>query len=326
MTSDWWGSLTVGAGTRYSRPSMQKIHVNRDRTSLGKFTPEEVTAGLRSGEFQPTDLAWREGMEAWLPLAEFTDLPEAVEPIVEPPVSGDAVDLAPEGYGDRDGSVVDEADRTAIAEEIPWERADALGWKAAFWQTFVGTLRAPGILLPGATLTKGLVRPFSYYLLVALVTGLIALAVNVWITGAAVDFLINNPEFSQEPELAKQLEGYTDGQAAARGLAFLAFGAPLAPFFFAGLAHAFLMSFGAARQSFVTTFSVICYVLGSVAVFQVIPCCGPFVQLGWLGVSASIGLAAVNKIPTWQAAVSIVMTLLIGCGIYAGISTLTAAA
>jgi hypothetical protein len=301
---------------------MQKIHVNRDRASLGKFTPEEVTAGLRSGQFQPSDLAWQDGMEAWTPLAEFTDLPEAGETITVPPTPGESMELAPEGYGD--GGDAAEADG-AMAEEIPWERADALGWKAAFGRTFVGALVSPGKMLPGATLTRSLMRPFSYYLLIALVVGLVALVVNVWVSGLMIDFLRNNPELSKDPEVTKILAGYSNEGAAARGLAFLAFGAPLAPFFFAGLAHAFLMSFGAARQSFMTSFSVTCYVLGSVAVFQVIPCCGPFIQLGWLAVSASIGLAAANRVPTWQAAVSVVMTLLIGCGLYVGISALSAA-
>ncbi len=303
---------------------MQKIHVNRDRASLGKFTPEEVTAGLRSGEFQPSDLAWQEGMETWIPLAEFTDLPEAEEPIAVPPSPGEPLELAPEGYG-VPSTAGDGKDDVVMVEEIPWERADALGWKAAFVQTFIGALKSPAQMLPGATLTRSLMRPFSYYLIIALVVGLVALVINVWVSGMMIDYVKNSPEFSKDPEIAKMLAGYSSEQAAARGLAFLAFGAPLAPFFFAGLAHAFLMSFGAARQPFMTSFSVICYVLGSVAVFQVIPCCGPFVQVGWLAVSASIGLAAANKAPTWHAAVSVVMTLLIGCGLYAGISTLSAA-
>jgi hypothetical protein len=58
---------------------MSRIHLNRDRQSLGQFTPEEVAEGLRSGRFLPTDLAWREGMETWQPLSTVTDLPEPDE-------------------------------------------------------------------------------------------------------------------------------------------------------------------------------------------------------------------------------------------------------
>lgn len=54
---------------------MGMIFVNRDRQSLGQFTEQEVSNGLDSGRLLPGDLAWREGMEAWLPLSAFTDLP-----------------------------------------------------------------------------------------------------------------------------------------------------------------------------------------------------------------------------------------------------------
>ncbi len=305
---------------------MEKIHVNRDRVSLGKFTPEEVSGGLKSGEFKPTDLAWREGMETWQPLSEFTDLPEATEPITVPPAPGEPMELAAEGYGQDGEGISDTVDGAAPSEEVPWERADALGWMPAFTQTLKGTLFTPGQTLAGATLSRTLMRPFSYYLILALGAGLVALVIGVWVMGMAMDYLRASEEFSKDPEIAKLLANYTNEDAAMRGLAFLALGAPLAPFFFAGLCHAFLMSFGAARQPFTTSFSVICYALGSASLLQIIPCCGSVVQIGWLAVSASIGLAVANKVPTWQAAVSVVMTLLIGCGIYAGISTLSAAA
>ena len=57
------------------------IHINRDRESIGKFNDQDVADGLKSGRFLPTDLAWREPMESWQPLATFTDLPppEAIE-------------------------------------------------------------------------------------------------------------------------------------------------------------------------------------------------------------------------------------------------------
>jgi hypothetical protein len=54
---------------------MAMIHINRDRESIGKFNDQDVADGLKSGRFLPTDLAWREPMESWQPLATFTDLP-----------------------------------------------------------------------------------------------------------------------------------------------------------------------------------------------------------------------------------------------------------
>ena len=42
---------------------MNRIHIARNRQSLGQFSPEEVAQGLASGELLLTDLAWREPMD-----------------------------------------------------------------------------------------------------------------------------------------------------------------------------------------------------------------------------------------------------------------------
>ncbi len=64
---------------------MSKIFLNRNRVSLGQFTPEEIAAGLKSGKFLPTDLAWKEGMEGWQPLSTFTDLATLADTLPTPP-------------------------------------------------------------------------------------------------------------------------------------------------------------------------------------------------------------------------------------------------
>ena len=79
---------------------MAMIFVNRDRQSLGQFTEEEISSGLGSGRFLPSDLAWKEGMESWQPLSSFAGLvpPSAVSVTpVPPPVlqSGPAPALHP---------------------------------------------------------------------------------------------------------------------------------------------------------------------------------------------------------------------------------------
>ncbi len=54
---------------------MGMIFVNRDRQSLGQFTEQEASNALASGQLLPDDLAWQEGMEAWVPLSSFENLP-----------------------------------------------------------------------------------------------------------------------------------------------------------------------------------------------------------------------------------------------------------
>lgn len=46
-----------------------QIHIQRDGITHGPYSPEAVRQLIGEGTFQPSDLAWREGMEAWIPLA-----------------------------------------------------------------------------------------------------------------------------------------------------------------------------------------------------------------------------------------------------------------
>lgn len=46
------------------------IHLARDGTQLGQFTPEQVQSMLAAGQIRPTDLSWKEGLSGWIPLGE----------------------------------------------------------------------------------------------------------------------------------------------------------------------------------------------------------------------------------------------------------------
>ena len=66
-----------------------KYHLARGEEQLGIFTDLEVSAGLRSGKFLPTDLCWAEGMTEWLPLKEHLqelNLPPEPEAPRPPPI------------------------------------------------------------------------------------------------------------------------------------------------------------------------------------------------------------------------------------------------
>ena len=58
-----------------------QIHVARKTVQLGVFSPEEVVAGLASGRFQSTDLAWTNGLAAWKPLGEWPEFAAAGVPM-----------------------------------------------------------------------------------------------------------------------------------------------------------------------------------------------------------------------------------------------------
>ena len=70
------------------------IHVTRGATSLGAFSEEEVSEGLRTGRFLPTDLGWREGMANWQVLSQLQEFAGVAGPTL-PPVQPGAGPAAP---------------------------------------------------------------------------------------------------------------------------------------------------------------------------------------------------------------------------------------
>ena len=61
------------------------IHISRGDESSGPYSLEEVQAYLDQGLLLPTDLAWQEGMEDWVPLSELLGQSAAPEPAPSPP-------------------------------------------------------------------------------------------------------------------------------------------------------------------------------------------------------------------------------------------------
>ncbi len=52
------------------------ILVAKNGSQLGPFSEADIRTKLASGEFAPTDFAWKEGMASWSPLSQmFTDAP-----------------------------------------------------------------------------------------------------------------------------------------------------------------------------------------------------------------------------------------------------------
>ena len=82
-----------------------QIHVARNSTQLGVFAPEEIVAGLSSGRFLASDLAWRDGMPAWTPL-------------------GDWAEFRATGVPSSPSSMPAE---TTLVSMIPWEQGKSLG-------------------------------------------------------------------------------------------------------------------------------------------------------------------------------------------------------
>jgi hypothetical protein len=102
-----------------------QIHVARNSAQLGIFSSEEIIAGLQSGRFLASDLAWRDGMAAWTPLGDWSEFRGVGVP---PPSPGVRAADAP------------------LTSTVPWEQGKSLG---SFFATIKMAIANPSSLSTG---------------------------------------------------------------------------------------------------------------------------------------------------------------------------------
>ncbi len=118
-----------------------QIHVARKTVQLGVFSPEEVVAGLASGRFQSTDLAWTNGLAAWKPLGEWPEFAAASAAVPASPA--------------------DAGSAPVVGEPLTWEKSKGL--KSA-WISFTEILLRPSPALTVSRLELGSVLSLAWVL------------------------------------------------------------------------------------------------------------------------------------------------------------------
>jgi hypothetical protein len=224
------------------------IHINRDRQNLGQFTPEDVSAGLHTGRFLPTDLAWREGMETWQPLATFSDLP-APDAVVPPTLAPGTEEVLP-----------------PIIEAGPpvpeWERRDEVGYFRAALVTIRQVFTNPIGTFRRMPKTGGFLGPLIYCYVLQTVCALVGLTESlVWVRVLPKNLLAHlgeNPEQTVVGNLAFTLPLMLVG-----GLIF--------PFLFGGLYYLMLRLVTKKPASYETVFRTYCYMMGSASIVNLLP-------------------------------------------------------
>lgn len=73
---------------------MNTYTVARDGQELGTFEMAKIQEGMKTGNFKPTDWAWKEGMDEWVRLSALVGAP-AVGSVVSQPASAKPVAAAP---------------------------------------------------------------------------------------------------------------------------------------------------------------------------------------------------------------------------------------
>src|SRR6266581_103321 len=278
---------------------MAMIHVNRGVTSLGAFPEEQVREGIRAGRFLSSDLGWREGMVSWQPLSQFAELAEdlaaAPKPSAAPPPQ---TPIAPVTVAPSGGS-------TSLPRSgLPWDERHSRGLFSAFIETLQMVLSKPGAAFTAMKREGGLGEPLLY----GLIGGSFGFIV----------YFIYNLAFQSLGMFANRNNPFTHLIGAGIGEIFLIVCAPLfvliGIFVGSAILHVCLLLVGGARQSFETTFWVVCFAGGSVNPLLVIPFCGGLIVGIWKIVLYCIGLARVHETDTGRAVLAVFLPLIVCCG------------
>lgn len=272
-----------------------KIFVARKNQHLGQFPPEDVSEGLRSGRFLPTDLAWREGMPNWVPLSQFEGLPQAPEPpSAPPPITSSPTDASPACPSSSPPS-----------SSLAWERRSETGLLRAAALTIKQVLFDPKTAFSSLSPQGGIWAALAY----GIITGWFALVVSMLYQAVLIAI---NPAFAGLED--QQLNASPKVIFAAILVAALIFGpilVILGHVLNALFTHFFLWCFGAARKSLGTTFRVICYAQGTTSLWSCAPLLGGLLAFGWYFYSTCQGLAAAHQTSLWRVILAMLTPLIL---------------
>jgi hypothetical protein len=268
---------------------MAMIHVNRGATSLGAFPEEEVREGLRTGRFALSDLGWREGMANWQTLSQFPEFAAAAATAPPSPAGATSTITASATPGPGSG--------------LPWDERQEKGFFNAFIETLQMVLSKPAIAFTAMKREGGLAEPLIYALIGGSFGTIIYFIYN---------FVFRSLAFF--PNRHHPLAGLLGDL----GWIVLVILAPvfvvIGTFIGSAIVHVCLMLVGGAKQSFETTFRVICFAGGSVNPLLVIPFCGGLIVGVWKVVLYCIGLSRAHETDTGRAVLAVFLPLIVCCG------------
>lgn len=276
---------------------MSKIHISRDRQSLGHFFPDEVAVGLRTGRFFPTDLAWQDPMETWKPLAEFTDLPVVeADPEMPPSLPEEAPAPTPT--------------EAAGPGEPAWEQPGSAGFFLLLFKTIGQVFSQPVTTFRGLNPDAPMGRALRYYLILSTLGAWVYLGYNLVV-------------ILMFPEMVKAQMG--DKITTSQILVGQVLNVLFAPFFLAGLAfgfsgllHLMLTLFGVPQPVFAVTVRVFCYAVGTSFLLILIPLCGPFFFAPCAVVYLVLGLKEAHRTDAFRPLLAVMVpAFLLGLGFLA---------
>lgn len=291
----------------------------------GPVSEAELDRLLAEGKITNDTLVWREGMTAWTPLATARKASLA-------PGAGNVRCDACGGWfpssevvaiGGRNicanckpsvaqslqtgGAlpVATELDRTGP----PWEQRETLGLTKAAWETVKSVLMQPSETFGRMKRTGGLGAPLLFNVIVGSLGAIVGVLWQVLF------------------EVAGGIAGGTaDSHAGGAAVGFvigvgvwvvlmpvlIALGA----FISSGITHVSLMICGGAKQPFETTFRVLNYASGSVALLQLVPVCGAIAGGIWGLIVTCLGLSKAHEIGAGRALLALLLPTIVCLGLF----------
>jgi hypothetical protein len=261
---------------------MPLIHVARDGAKLGEFTVEQIQAGLTTGQFRATDLAWQSGMTDWRPLSEVVGAATAATPALAAPA--------------------------VPATGLPWEHRQELGLFKAWFDTVSMLIAKPSEAFTIMRPEGGLMDPLIF----GMIGGCAGTIISILFQGL----------FQSIPGMASGNNAFDLFGLGPWGfLLIYAAVTPLLLimgfFIGSGILHLCLMLVGGANRSFETTFRVVCFTVGSANLFSMIPFCGSLIASVYHIVLECIGLSRAHQTTTGKAVIAVLLPVIVCCGICA---------
>lgn len=256
------------------------IHINRNRYSLGQFSQEEVSDGLASGRFLPTDLGWTPGMETWKPLAEFHNLP--------PPLPL---------------SVLSTPQLTGLLEPL-WEKRHEIGFFQALFQTIRDFLVKPAEIFSKMPTEGDYISPLLYIIILTVSVGTCTLPYSSFYVAVLRKLMQFFPHFNVIS--AGYLEVNSLNLASiAMAITLMPVLATVGSLIRAGFLHLVLYLFGGANKGFESTFRVVCYSDATAAVFRLLPFLGILITFVLDILLLIVGFKRINQIEGWRATLTV---------------------
>ena len=186
---------------------------------------------------------------------------------------------------------------------LPWDQRQTKGLLNAFIETLQMVLSRPVAAFTAMKREGGLGEPLLYAIIGGTFGAVFAITYN---------FVLRSfTPFADRHDALPHL-------FAGLGWIFLLVLTPLfvviGMFVLSAILHVCLMIVGGAKQSFETTFRVVCFAEGSASPLLVIPFCGGLITGIWKIVLYCIGLARAHETDTGRAVIAVLLPLIVCCG------------